>query len=196
MSQRVSGYARQQGDAYQTPEWCVRVLSLHLPIKSGSRVWEPACGEGKIVAVLKHAGYQVVGTDIINRANFFTAEMPRLDAVISNPPYSSATEFIEHALQVSQRVVAMLLRTDFDHAKTRAHLFAAHRAFAKKIALTQRIVWFDKPGAAPSYNHSWFVWDWQQSGPPVLAYGAPEGPSFFREEGRDRPDGQQVVRRV
>jgi len=39
--------------------------------------------------------------------------------------------------------VAMLLRTDFDHAKTRWHLFSDCPAFACKIVLTKRIRWIE-----------------------------------------------------
>jgi hypothetical protein len=42
----------------------------------------------------------------------------------------------------------MLLRTDYDHAVTRRHLFSDCHAFAKKIVLTKRIVWFDGPNSA------------------------------------------------
>jgi hypothetical protein len=65
---------------------------------------------------------------------------------------------------------ALLLRTDYDHAATRQHLFSGCHAFVKKIVLTKRIVWFDGPGAAPSFNHAWYIWDWLHDGPPVLAY--------------------------
>jgi hypothetical protein len=44
--------------------------------------------------------------------------------------------------------VAMLLRTDFDHAKGRQHLFGQCPIFAKKLVLTRRIVWFEGPKAA------------------------------------------------
>jgi hypothetical protein len=52
--------------------------------------------------------------------------------VSHNPPYISATLFIEHALRLMSGggKVAMLLRTDFDHAKTRRHLFSDCPAFA------------------------------------------------------------------
>jgi hypothetical protein len=66
-------------------------------------------------------------------------------------------------------------RTDFDHAKSRRHLFADCPAFAKKLVLTKRIVWFveddGKPKAAPSFNHAWFIWSWKHDGPPTIAYG-------------------------
>ena len=64
----------------------------------------------------------------------------------------------------------MLLRTDFDHAKTRQHLFANCEAFAKKLVLTRRIKWFEDGGSSPSFNHAWFIWDWQHEGPPTMAY--------------------------
>lgn len=96
-----------------------------------------------------------------------------VDAIITNPPYARAYEFIEHALKLMNPngVVAMLLRTDFDHAKTRQHLFAGCHAFAKKLVLTKRIQWFADSKGQPSFNHAWFIWDWKHKGPPILAYG-------------------------
>jgi len=38
------------------------------------------------------------------------------------------------------------------------------------LVLTRRIVWFEAPKAAPSFNHAWYIWDWKHVGPPVLAY--------------------------
>ena len=49
------------------------------------------------------------------------------------------------------------------------HLGQARQVW--ELVLTRRIVWFDGRNAAPSFNHSWYVWDWKHSGPPVLAYG-------------------------
>ena len=87
-------------------------------------------------------------------------------------PYELAAEFIEHALSLtaSSGVVAMLLRTDFDHPKSRQHLFS-HSAFSKKLVLTKRIKWFEDSKGQPSFNHAWFVWDHRHKGPPTLAYG-------------------------
>ena len=65
----------------------------------------------------------------------------------------------------------MLLRTDFDHAASRAHLFAM---FAKKVVLTKRIRWFEDSNGSPSFNHCWMIWDRQHRGPPTLAYTSHE----------------------
>ena len=64
----------------------------------------------------------------------------------------SNPEFIEHALDSDGvRVVATLLRTDFDHAATKAHLFADCAMFAKKVV--KRIRWFEDSTGSPSSNH-------------------------------------------
>jgi hypothetical protein len=42
-------------------------------------------------------------------------------------------------------------------------------AFAKKLVLTKRILWFDGPKAAPSFNHAWYLWDHHHR-PPTIVY--------------------------
>ena len=173
MSQRDSGYERRQLDLYETPVWVTRALVPHLPAIVGA-VWEPAAGSGQMVAALQGAGFVVDGTDIASGRDFLDCASVECGAIITNPPYTAAQQFIERALKLmtpSKGVVAMLLRTDFDHAKTRQHLFAECAQFAKKLVLTKRIVWFDGPKAAPSFNHAWYLWDWKHSGPPTLVYG-------------------------
>lgn len=115
---------------------------------------------------------------------------PSVRGIITNPPYDDAEQFCRHALELTRPFmgwVAMLLRVNFDSAKTRADLFARCPAWAKKIVLTERIVWFEGPvpckrcGATgiiagskckscrgkgeaehqPSENHAWYVWDWR-----------------------------------
>jgi hypothetical protein len=168
MSQRDSGYARVAFDQYETPEWVTEALIPYLPKKAV--IWEPACGSGKMSKAL--GAYH--STDIQAGEDFFTQERPfRVNAIITNPPYSVATEFIERALKLTREnggLVAMLLRTDFDHAKSRRHLFAENIAFTRKIVLTKRIQWFEDSKSSPSFNHAWFMWDWSNLTPPVLSY--------------------------
>jgi hypothetical protein len=128
--------------------------------------------------VLGRWGCGVVSSDIephplAYQADFLTCQThDGADAVITNPPYEAATEFVQRALGsvCNQGIVAMLLRTDFDHAKTRQHLFSGHKAFAKKVVLTKRIKWFEDSKGQPSFNHAWFIWDWKHEGPPTIGY--------------------------
>jgi len=173
MSQRDSGYARRERDDYATPSWVTLALIPHLPLFTG-KVWEPACGGGKMVAALQQAGFDVVGTDITSGVDFLQQAPPaNIGAIITNPPYALAREFIERALRIEgNRIVAMLLRTDFDHAASRVHLFADCPGFAKKVVLTRRIRWFEDSEGSPSFNHCWMVWDRQHRGPPTIAYAS------------------------
>lgn len=169
-SQRISGYARKENDNYATPSWVTRALVPHIPDRI-QYIYEPAAGSGKMVRVLGAAGYQV-GADDISEGRDFLQCIAKQQAIISNPPYSLATEFIVKAISLTypRGFVAMLLRTDFDHAKTRADLFAHSAIFSKKLVLTKRIKWFENSTGSPSFNHAWYLWDWLNKGPPTIAY--------------------------
>lgn len=179
MSQRESGYERKERDLYETPEWVTEALIPHLPRRPGF-TWEPAMGGGKMVRAFSNNGLNWYGSDIDSGEDFLLfARVPSgdIDAVITNPPYELGSEFCEHALKLMESCggqVAMLMRTDFDHAKSRSHLFRDCPAFAKKVVLTKRIVWFEpEPGSkgkSPSFNHAWFIWDWKHEGPPTIGY--------------------------
>ena len=171
MSQRDSGYERKERDAYETPGWVTRALVPHIPGRIRN-ILEPAAGSGKMVDELLKASYGVFASDIEKGSDFL--EFRTLwEAVITNPPYALASEFIWQALSITREkngFVAMLLRTDFDHAASRLHLFQRGQ-FAKKVVLMKRIKWFDDSKGSPSFNHAWFCWDWTHQGPPTLAYG-------------------------
>jgi hypothetical protein len=178
MSQRNSGHARKERDLYETPEWVSEALIPHLR-KDLASVWEPAAGTGKMAAVLERVA-KVHASDIepngeISACDFLScSQMPaNYEAIITNPPYETATEFCELALKLTEPVdglVAMLMRVDFDSAKGRSHIFRDNPAWSKKLVLTKRIVWFEG-GKSPSFNHAFYIWDWKHTGAPVLAYG-------------------------
>jgi hypothetical protein len=186
LSQRPSGYARQEADNYATPAWVTRALIPHIPPRIKT-IWEPAAGEGAMANVLRDVGFVTIATDLrpgngmptakgsvdfLNESSVFHAP-----GIVTNPPFHLAQEFIERALELTRRehgFVAMLLRADFDHAKSRRFLFDDDW-FAKRLVLTRRIVWFvdpltGKPKASPSVNHSWWIWDWTHRGPATIAY--------------------------
>jgi hypothetical protein len=174
MSQRHSGYARKERDLYETPHWVTHALIDRIDLTGP--IWEPAAASGKMVEALASRGFEVFGSDIDGEDDDFLKSkiLPAgYRTIVTNPPFNLAQAFIEHALRLTEPVggtVAMLLRTDFDHAKTRAHLFADCNAFAKKLVLTKRIRWFEDSTGHPSVNHAWFIWDWRHQGTPSIAY--------------------------
>ena len=178
MNQRNSGYERQKDDAYYTPDWVTKALIPHIPSRVKS-IWEPACGTNKIVNVFHREfpiDVKVHGTDIQDDQDFLATHIHgRYDAIITNPPFKQSKQFIEHALDLMQSTngfVAMLLPSDYDHAKTRQHLFKNCPQFSKRLVLTRRIVWFERDDGTdnPSGNHSWWMWDWRQKGPSTIDY--------------------------
>jgi hypothetical protein len=55
MGKHETGYARVEPDLYPTPPWVVAALAEHVDLR-GLTVWEPACGDGRMVEVLRQQG--------------------------------------------------------------------------------------------------------------------------------------------
>lgn len=83
-------------------------------------IWECACGNGNLYRILRDRGYNCIYSDIKDRStrehNLQFKDMLNVDflqtrdwvypskynvaVILTNPPYSLATEFIEHALDI------------------------------------------------------------------------------------------------
>jgi len=170
MSQRVSGYARLPDEKYFTPEWVTEALLPHLGLEGPAHLHEPAAGAGHIVRVLKAAGHTVTTGDRSLGSDFMHMTKCPAVGIITNPPYNAAEEFIVHAIELMKPdgFVAVLLRSDYDHAATRRYMFEP--PFAKRVVLTKRIRWIENSTGSPSFNHAWFIWDWLHQGPPTIGY--------------------------
>ena len=132
-------------------------------------VWEPACGDGAISEVLKRYGCTVVSTDLVDRGygvfpldflayNAFGDPLlsTQAPAIITNPPFVLAEEFIRRAHDHDASYVAMLLKANFLRAGKRLRLFD-DRPPARIYPLSWRP---DFTGAgAPHTDCAWFVWD-------------------------------------
>lgn len=186
MSQKASGFERQAGDQYMTPEWVVESL-LSIEVLFGP-VWEPACGEGAIAKVIyqKSECVDVFATDLYpiegrggEPIDFLTVDhtqyvMPHWPlTIVTNPPYGKqgrlALAFVNRAMEITKPIrgkVIMLLPVDWDSAKGRAHLFENFPGHRRKITLTERIRWTNLPQSksGPSQNHAWFIWDHSRKG--------------------------------
>jgi len=178
MAQRGSGYERQPDELYETPRWVAAVIGQWLREAGVRSVWEPAPGSGRFAGYLRDEGCEVTTTagDF-----FFIEKFPKVEAIVTNPPYgearngSQAASFVRTALATGIPIVAMLMPVDFDSGKTRRDIFADCARFAGKIVLLDRIVFFERKGAAPSSNHCWMIWDKEHNGRPWIAYGLNEG---------------------
>jgi hypothetical protein len=101
-------------DLYDTPPEATRALMRAevLPF----RIWEPACGRGAIVRVLRAAGYQVVASDLVDRGPGYWSRDFLLErcapagteCILTNPPYKQAAAFVRHALNLCPKVIFLL----------------------------------------------------------------------------------------
>lgn len=138
----------------------------------GARVWEPACGDGRMARVLEYHGFDVLATDIRETPGHgiggidFLKDAPRvmgwspeddIDLIVSNPPFSLAEQFIRKALSITPNV-AMLLKMQYWNAASRLPFFAEHRP-AFVLPLTWRLAFLEKErGKSPLMDCAWVIW--------------------------------------
>lgn len=157
---------RREHDFYPTP-WEATVALLDA-VDLPERIWEPACGDGAMVDVLRAYGHTVVATDIALETETQVSGVPsRCDflttgyspfwnnyAIVTNPPFKHAAAFIDKALTFTP-IVAMLLKSQFWNAAKRLDLWRRHPP-SQVLPLTWRLDFTD--GGAPTMDCTWFVW--------------------------------------
>ena len=172
-------YAARGNDLYETP--LPAVTALLRVEKLPHRLWEPACGRGNVVNVLRAAGHEVVATDLVNYGEPITPPgyygvdflMERkapdgCEAIVTNPPFKLAEQFVEHALDLCPRVV-MLLRLAFMESERRRGILEgrglAHvHVFRKRLPMMHRAGWAGRR-ANSAMSFAWFVWNAAHHGP-------------------------------
>jgi hypothetical protein len=168
-------YKERGEDVYETPACAVDALLKieKLPWK----IWEPACGPGAIVRVLEAHGHQVFATDLhpygcgLSGIDFLTAGHRAVDAVVTNPPYQLAQQFVEKALEFCPLVI-MLLRLAFLESERRTRILefsglARIHVFRNRLPMMHRRGW-DGPKASSAIPFAWFVWERGYKGPTTI----------------------------
>lgn len=165
---------REKNDFYATsPEAVTHLIDGGAEIPQV--IYEPACGNGCLSEILKAKyGRKVYSHDIIDRGygegikDFFqTKELPKdCNCILTNPPYSLATEFIIHALNLLEEggLCIMFLKTTFLEGKKRHEkLFSKcppktiyqfiQRIQCAKDAQFARM----KEGGGSAVSYAWFI---------------------------------------
>ncbi len=157
---------RRPTDFYETPEDVTQVLLDYLSISTHYKIWEPACGEGKISKVLKENNYDVLSSDIRDvgyeaafKFDFLNGSLKRgQDWIITNPPFSLAEQFIGRCL-LRNGSFALLLKSQYWHAKKRTALFKSCRP-KYILALNWRPDFlYGERGGNPTMECFWCVWE-------------------------------------
>lgn len=175
-------HADRGDDFYATPpEAVASLLAVEAKWLPRGTIWEPACGDGAIVLPLRAAGHSVFASDLVDRGcpgsevSDFLAGRPRPyhDAVITNPPFKLAREFVDTALEHAP-YVAMLLRLAFLEGGARKPWFqsgslARVHISSRRLPMMHRDGWTG-PKAGSAVCHAWFVWDKRHEGRPEIQW--------------------------
>jgi hypothetical protein len=158
----TSGPRKTRGlDQYDTPPSAVEPLLQveRLPPK----LWEICAGNDCIVNVLRDHGHYVVANDIAtDGVNFLQPRVapPGVGAIVTNPPFILAAEFVAHGLKLVPQVI-ILERIQFLESDTRADLFdsgklARVHVFRNRVPRTHLAGWTGNR-ASPAMMLAWFV---------------------------------------
>jgi hypothetical protein len=156
---------RVTADFYPTPHEVTRALLQKLKLDQSIKIWEPACGEGHMAEEIKLFGHSVESTDLFDRGYGeygvdFTKQINNRGCqwMITNPPFSEAESFIKTAASMSLDGFALLVKSQYWHAKKRIPLFKKYRP-SMILSLTWRPDFmFGERGGAPTMECLWTVW--------------------------------------
>lgn len=170
---------RQVNDYYATPGEAVLYL-LRLE-KFNKKIWEPACGEGHISKVLEYDCYEVRSSDLVDRGygdggiDFLSINEPWDGDIITNPPYSLASEFLLKSMELISNggKVAMFLKLQFLEGKTRKKIFQMYPpkivyVSSSRINCAKNGNFDEDKSSAVAYG--WFLWEKGFTGEPVIRW--------------------------
>lgn len=176
---------RETDDFYATDPVAIDLLCDYPYVELPQGVWEPSCGSGCLSERLRQRGYHVVSTDLIDRGyglggvNFFEQkEMPEgCTAIVTNPPYKYATEYVLHALRLlpTDGLLCLFLKTTFAEGKERYQRIFGVTPPALVLQCSERVLCaknadFDGmiAGGGSAVSYAWWVWRKGWSGQTTL----------------------------
>jgi len=161
-----SKHDRETNDFYATNPVALEKL---LEREGFTNVWEPACGTGHLSEVLKRRGIHGKSSDLIDRGygevqDFLSYAGDWDGDIITNPPYSRATEFVYWALEIVKagRKVAMIFPQRYLSSKERYKLFTENPprfvyAFSGRVGCALNGDFTSYSSSAVDYL--WIVWE-------------------------------------
>jgi hypothetical protein len=178
---RKDGETREDNDFYATHPSAVKPLLDVLGWDSPKTIWENSCGQGHLSRELEKYGHFVISTDLIDRGYGvsgvdFLKDTPfnriKYDAVIMNPPYKYAEQFVARSL-IFAPVVCAFLRIQFLESEKRRKFFETNPprhvcVFSSRIPSSKNARFSEKEQSTVCY--AWFVWERGYTGKPQLCW--------------------------
>lgn len=166
---------RRAADFYPTaePEAIRALLAVDGDrIRRCYNVWEPACGQGHLVSIIRASGIKCSASDLHMRgcpdawqADYYSCVRSRGEAIITNPPFNEITardghgRWLKHTLAMPGWTYCALL-LDWNWPAGRINGLGElldRQPFTRAYLLRWKLD-FTGEGQAPQRN-AWFVWD-------------------------------------
>jgi hypothetical protein len=164
-----SNYKRVEGDYYPTiDKRCIYGFLEYIKPGKCVDVCSP-CGSG-IVDTLIECGFNAYGI-----GDAFTDEIVDADWIVTNPPYDRKVvdkiidRCIARVMKLEVYGVAVLLRSNFDYAKSRWDMFN-NSYYYGQIKLLFRPWWSEEHKKQPIHNYTWHIWNSCLNEYPVVHY--------------------------
>jgi hypothetical protein len=137
---------------YPTPLESFIPLLEYIP--RGAPVWEPAAGDFRLVKAMREHGLEADGADLVPDGYDFLKDDRRHFCIVTNPPFSLAFEFCQHAVSHSDHIF-LLLRLNFLGSQKRERWFSQHEPDALFI-LSKRPSFVN--GRTDATEYAWYYW--------------------------------------
>jgi hypothetical protein len=174
-------------DNFPTPPWATRALLEHgipnIHNFSEQTCLEPACGQGYMAKALSEYFGKVTASDIEDYGYGQLSDFLKTsysdksyDWIITNPPFKLAERFIEHALPIARKGVAMITRTVFLESIGRhERIFSINpptvfSQFSERVPMVKGRL--DRK-ASTATGYAWLIWEKDVASCPKLQWIPP-----------------------
>ena len=138
---------KEKSDEYYTPHYAIYPLLQYLP--KDKVIWACTDTSGSISSFLKEKGYKVVSTE----DNFLLYNKPKGDIIVTNPPYSLKTEFLEHAYELGIAFAFILPITALEGGRRQK----LYRKYSINLILFNKRIQFRSDRSGAWFATAWFI---------------------------------------
>jgi hypothetical protein len=181
---------RVENDYYATNPKAVEMLLTNYTFNAFT-ILEPCVGEGHIANAINNFftnKREITGIDLVDRgypntivADFLTYETDKKwEGIISNPPYSSAMEFVEKGMELLEEngQMAMFLKIQFLEGAKRKEFFEKYPPKYIYVFRNRMATWNNGQPVDPKTGkkwattmcHAWFIWEKGSKTEPIIRW--------------------------
>jgi hypothetical protein len=167
----IKGTNKERGyDLRETPPQATLALIRTGALDQYRVLFEPCAGKGAISRVLKAAGWRVISHDLVDYdgrdpdiqtgIDFLQArDVTYLQAIVTNPPYRWADDFIRHGLWLKRPVYVLLRLMALEGANRSDIMEYLHHVYVgiERLPMMHRPGWKGKKLKQGAMPFGWFV---------------------------------------